>query len=150
MTEWKSLDLPRQSLELFYKAINAVGQHWYIKISPQCVGPLITSRLLNQRESISLPASSPLGKYRETSRASNAWEETSSRAARLARHSKGELAQRPKINCQLLWPINTDNSFKFMFKKKHRYERKEVATVAWPTIKKWNLYFFIYPRQYFT
>ena len=29
-----------------------------------------------------------------------------------------------------LWPVNTDNSFKFMFKKKHRYERKEVATVA--------------------
>ena len=28
-----------------------------------------------------------------------------------------------------LWPINTDNSFKFMFKKKHHYERTEVATV---------------------
>lgn len=144
MTKWKSLDLPRQSLELFYKAINAFGQHWYIKISPQCVGPLITSRLLNQRESISLRVSSPLEKYRETSRASNTWEETSSTRSALERRACSKAKNQLSIT---LWPINTDNSFKFMFERKYHYERKEVATVAWPRIKKWNLYFFIYPRQ---
>ena len=43
---------------------------------------------------------------------------------------KETLLKGQKSMVSYTWPINTDNSFKFMLKKKHYYKRKEVATVA--------------------